>query len=396
MSREVLLQSIDRILEGSLGLDIRPAKLQIDWPVSAPVPESSSPFKDGVVVGLTYAAAFGGLPWLIYLIGFGHVGQPSAPMFWLQLYGAFWAAWATTSTRITSASVRKAIAEQIVPGLSPATSALIEGRLSRRFHRRRILLRSWTIAVIGAGISAMLISLDTASLNGAVRPSIVELIWWFLGWSVLFATSAKVVFVATFYLEISKGLESDAGELYMLDPARSSSVIAVTNLGRSILIFWTGIALSIALVVPFAVKDWGLLYDLARSDITNRYFYDVTQRLFYFDISNNRFIVAEILVTGFFSIGVGTIIFLRSEIAIRRAVRKASVLGLREIESRLSSFSQRIGDLNEEESQSFGELSAAHRTISSAESSYRGIIISAASVIVPLLPLISLLLGGRR
>ena len=67
----------------------------------------------GVFVGLTYAVLFCGLPFGILHYAFDR--PPDPHLFWLQVYGSLYIAWATATARAASADVLRIIGRSIVP-----------------------------------------------------------------------------------------------------------------------------------------------------------------------------------------------------------------------------------------------------------------------------------------
>jgi hypothetical protein len=160
-----------------------------------------------------------------------------------------------------------------------------------------------------------------------------EIIWWSLGWALLFTTAAKVVNVGRFYRLFAAHLRDNSDRLYTLGPARSTLVTSVASVGQIMLLFWFGIAFSIALAIPFGVKEWTIW---APSSINvssvHDFFYSLYNDFIRLEPRKNWFVLVEVPVAYFFSIGLGTIVFLRSELAIKRAVRNVMRTMLRSIE----------------------------------------------------------------
>jgi hypothetical protein len=200
-----------------------------------------------------------------------------------------------------------------------------------------------------------------------------------------FATSAGVVNVARFYATFASHLQNDAQGLFKVDPARSSLLTSVASLGYQSLFFWFGIAVSIAFVIPFSVKDWVLVpRDLSL----------LTQ----INISENTFVLVDVVATSFFSIGVGIIVFLGTEAALRRAARISAKSTLRLIENEVTLLVKRLAQLDEAGWKRLSELRNWHKEVTLA-GSYRGVLLSGMSLLIPLIaPLLSLLakiLGPR-
>jgi hypothetical protein len=242
----------------------------------------------GLITRAAYALLFCALP--LALIGW----PPKWPLFWLSVYAALYAAWALTTARLTSAKVLELIVYRIVPQLSEDTAKRIDSELARRFNERRSLLISWTIVVVSTVIAAL-------AMSQWVPDAPFQIAWWSLGWLFLFATAARVTDVARFYGVFAKHLETEQ-TIYVLDPAHSILVRSVAAVGLHVLVFWLGIAISITFLVPF--DTLGSIGAFHPSLILSMAFPPAPHSLFFWFVMP---------ITTFFSLLVGTIVFLRSE-----------------------------------------------------------------------------------
>jgi hypothetical protein len=167
-----------------------------------------------------------------------------------------------------------------------------------------------------------------------------------------------------------------------MDPAHSTLVTSVASVAQRMMLFWFGIAVSIAVVLPFGVLEH---YSTVPS-----FFSSLSWSMFQLDPSNNWFVLVEVPITGFFSIGLGTIVFLRSEAAIRGVVKDVTRSTLRFIEREVADLSIRLKELDEAHLKRLMELSALHNGVAKA-GSYRSLIISGLSVLIPfIIPVASL------
>jgi len=238
---------------------------------------------------------------------------------------------------------------------------------------------SWGLAFLCAAAAGGLIYYDASS---DAKPPIVVIVWWSLGWWILFATAAKVVNVGCFYRYFATHLEDEPERLYAMDPARSTLVINIASVGQTMLLFWFGIAVSIAVIIPFAA-----LGSPATNYSTAADFISSLSHL-----KNKSFVFAMVPIAGFFSIGLGTIVFLRSEAAIRRAVKKATASTLRLIEIEVGNLSGLLIPPQAESLERLEKLNALHKDVASA-GSYRSLIISGLSLLLPFIPLASRILS---
>jgi hypothetical protein len=96
-------------------------------------------------------------------------------------------------------------------------------------------------------------------------------------------------------------------------------------------------------------------------------------------------------ITSVFSIPFGTHVFLRSESAIRKAVDKAVHATLRSTEREIADLFARRGELSDLQWRQMDELASLHERLAST-GSYRSVLISGLSLLVPLIgPVVELL-----
>jgi hypothetical protein len=378
--QERLRRRLAHLLEGALGLNIFPCPPPSAWRF-ARRPLFWDDYREGLQIGLLYASLFCALPWVLFRLAPAYFPKPAWALFCLQLYGSLWSGWATATARVTSASVAKTIGRNIIPELSAEVADAICHDLRRHFGKRRLLLVSWSIAVVGAATAALLSYHDAPD----PKPPIGEIIWWSAGWAILFATGAKVVCVGCFYRVFAAHLGDDPARLYAMDPARSTLVMSVASVGQQILLFWFGMAVSIALIILFAVLGLPSIdYSTADTFIGSMY------ANFGLKFSNSSFVLAEMSITGFFSIGFGTIVFLRSEAAIRRAVENVTQSTLRLIEDKAGDLAIHLQSPDEAGLARLEKLNALHTEVATA-GSYRSLIVSSLSIVLPFIPLASLI-----
>jgi hypothetical protein len=317
----------------------------------------ASPFGDGFQMTAAYLALFCGLQLAIQLIHYSSKVSLGALLIF-QLYGAIWAGWATVTTKIAARMLLVVIETDITPNLSDQTAQRIHQELKKSYTSRRFFIQSWMIGVACAAAAEYLIAQDLGR-----QPISLELLIWAAGWSLLFATSAGVVYVGRFYAVFAKHIDQDAERCFALDASHSSLVLSVASLGRIMLTFWIGIAISISLVFPFSL--WALSAGPGGLDWTD-----------------NLFALFDMAVAGFFSIGVGTIVLLQSEASIRRVVASSAVVFIRNIEDLLASLISRLSTLNADEWERVKKLEEL-REKAVAGSSYQTVLTSSLSIFMP-------------
>jgi hypothetical protein len=379
-ARDKLLSSIAEIERGSMGLNVLPpirtwVRVHVLLPIltwlgvrdPAAANRMTNPWRAGLAVVVAYIVIFIGLPYLVYSIlvycrphdlklNFNH------GLYALQLYGALWAGWATVSTNIVVRSLCRTIRTEIAPRLQDQTSKAITRWIRANFARRAVLCRCWAVGVLCSIIAGVLIFGDLPNLTRA------EVTFWSLGWCLLFATSTGVVIVGRFYSAFAAHLDQEVASLYPIDPTQSSLLRSVDSLGQRMLLFWFLIAVSIALIY-------------------------VPKTLLVLELSSSRFIIVEVALAGFFSIGVGTWVFLGTQVAIRHAAWSATDPVLRVIEAKTAAKLAGQTELPDEEGwKELARLEEWHTKIASSLS-VRSRILSVLSLVLPFIPLVSAILA---
>jgi hypothetical protein len=306
-------------------------------------------------MGLIYATVFAGLPWLLR--------GSSEELFWLSIWGSGYFALAVTMARSTSAEVLQIIRSRVLPLLSPEAAAAIDDDLKDRFNSIRIQIVSFGSAVVAALISAIAIRMDVFPRSSIMSGASAQITYCCIGFFVLFLTAARTTDVARFYGTFAAHLHFDRERIYPLDPARSVLVTSVASLGRRILLFWFGIACS---VVTLLVLFWW------------------RQHLF-------LFVLIVVPIASFFSLVVGTIVFLGNEQKIRYVVNGVAAATQRSLERDISALAKDRNELDDAKWTRLKELIELRNSMASA-GWYQSIRLSILSVVAPLLgPAVALL-----
>ena len=384
--RKQLEHQIADILEGSLGLAIFPSWRDIfpKWifprwlgtksntrpPSKFRLVLERNPFAAGLAVSAIYAFLFCALPWLLFHAWPFYFQKPSPQLISLQIYGAFWCGWVTTTTNIASASILNTIKDLVTPALPEVVVETVRAKLKNRYQeKKRVLRNSWALGAFFAALAGFFVYHD-AEKACLPLPSILTLLFWCAGWAILFTAEAKVINVSQFYRYFASCLEDDPNALFAMDPARSTLVSGIAQLSQTMLWFWCGIAVSIAVVIPFAVEPW-------HGDA------------FWTSYSKNWFVFWFIVFAGTASTGWGAIIVLQCEAALRRAVGKVTHSTLRAIKAAVANLPGVLMDTGD--MTRLSALNALHKEVAAA-GSYRSAIASAFSVIVPfIVPVTSLI-----
>ncbi len=337
-----LASAILSLLSNNLGAFPFPLSRTDNWPVR-------SPFLYGFMASLAYICVFCGFQYII--------GKPDPVLLLLSFWGGCYLGFAVAIARLTSESVQRTITRYVIANLHDSTADAIADEFQARFKNGRINLISLCISAVVAFASAIALAHDLGFKETARRsftsPEIVELVIWAVGFFFLYVLAARATNVARFYGVFAEQLKSQPNSIFALDPAHSVLIAEIASIGRRILFFWFGIALSIATLIPL--------------------FRHLTS-----------FILVVVPITMFFSIAFGTIVFLTAEHAIRRVVRDKSSSTLADLEEEISRLFDQREILTAAQWEEFALLKQMHKELSSA-GGYRGYLPSILSLIPPLL-----------
>ena len=391
-ARQALNRRVTHLLNGALGA--------FPWPAGTFGPLgprlSNGPVKAGLVAGICYALLFLVLPELFC--------RPVDPhLFWLSAYASIYIAWAVATARATSADILDRIERRIVPVFPEETCLQIEAALARRFKEVRLAAMSWSLAIIGALIAAVAIRHDI----GGAQNLTLQILWWSVGWMFIFVTAARATDVARFYYVFSEHLSGAEAMLYVVNPTQSRIVSDVSLVGRRMLMFWLGIAISIAFLIPFInLADPTVSPTLPRMNWAATYGYFANpaelhhpihpeidfagaHRLFQWPSSLFLLIISPLVFL--WSIPFGTYIFLRSEAAIRCVADGVLYRRILAIEQDVATLYGRLPELDADERARFAAFTDLHKTLTAA-GGYRNLFASGLSLAIPLVgPLIGLL-----
>jgi hypothetical protein len=196
----------------------------------------------------------------------------------------------------------------------------------------------------------------------------LQLAWWCVGWFFILLTAARVTYVGRFYTVISRHLADSPEALYAPQPKDSRIVTDLSAVGRTMLMFWLGIALSIVCLIPFE--------HLLATPIDVRSMAGLNPQSSCFFL----FIAAVVFP---FSIPFGTLVFLANESNIRRAVDASVFSQLRTLELEVAALYERRDSASGDELARLTTLSGLHKDLSSS-GGYRDLLASGASFAVPL------------
>lgn len=362
VDREALLADLDIYLNGNLGASPRRQNVA-GWR------KRLSPISLGVLNAAVYAVVACVLPFVVSLVvmrsSFRDIGflrnYPYDTLALISFWGAGYLGFANVVARSSSARVSRLMRDELTPLLSDATCRRIRADLAAEFPQSRLNIVCLSVAAVAAAASCIAIYEDLfTGWSLSVLP-VGESIAFSLGFFVLYVVSARTTDAARFYSLFAKNIEPDREGAYTADPSHSALIITLRVLSREVYAFWCAISASVlSLLFIFWLRP--TVY----------------------------FTIAVVPVATFFSLGVGTLVFLRSEADLATFVRRASSTRLREIERDIEALLARRSAMRPPEWARLDSLKALHASIS-ASTDYSIFKFSSLSIIAPFLaPAISL------
>jgi hypothetical protein len=175
---------------------------------------------------------------------------------------------------------------------------------------------------IGVPIAATIVAMGSAVWALQVELSLFDLahfpyspgVWfWFLTSLYFYYTAARAVVTATFPRAFALAFEEAPPPLYVLDAAETPLVQGLSKLNRTVLIYWT-----VMFFVVVSILSLMLLH--------GRYALP----------TYSPFLSILIPVAGFFSLGVGSFVYIDSEATIRGALRRYTLERAKPVQDRIN------------------------------------------------------------
>ena len=229
---------------------------------------------------------------------------------------------------LTSGRVKNRIVERIVDQYPDHINESIKSDIITNYLLTRASNISQILSVLLSLFAAW--SVHPGASDGHLL--YLGLLWWAFGWYLIFYVAARGIIVGTFYVTFCRHLVDAEDLLYRHDPAKSVIVEDLASVGRTLVPFWFGIAVSILLVIPFIMepmKDvsvFQLIFQLRLKEALKGLPH----------IENRIYLDLIIPVTIFGALIPGTVSFLLSEAWIGKAVDNVRLPNMSELESRLA------------------------------------------------------------
>lgn len=279
------MAALTQLLGGSMGGEPRLATASV----------GGRPLAHALRLLILYALVWAAAEALTEVLGATRYPKVVSVLAW---FGVFAAARALIA-RDTTARLTETIEREILPYASPGFIEAVAADLERRnTPARRIawpLLFALTCAVVGSAAFTRDLGEDAVSLLASPEICFALLIL-ILG----FFVSARSAAAAGFYISFSKRLEEErSNAFFVLGAADGPLVQGLAKLGSQVLVFWVLIFVAILSSLLLALP-WPYGYGLR---------------------ANAPFLVFFVPLAGFVSLGVGSLVYLRSEAKVRAALR---------------------------------------------------------------------------
>ncbi|HEX8573890.1 MAG TPA: hypothetical protein VF759_14190 [Allosphingosinicella sp.] len=264
----------------------------------------------------------------IALEHFGYSGAPSDPRFvGLLVWALVYSTAVMFFTRLATQRSLDIVRSEILPHATPAYVAAVADDLERRDSARTRWIVPLGVAIVVALVSTWAQANESPRIAGA-RFGPVRLLWTGIGLYLTFV-AARGVLVGRFYEPFARRLDLARERFYVLGAAETPLVRGIAGLARQMLILWVMIFLAILSIMLLGV-DLGPYGFKGRSPLL-------------------WFVVPS---ASFASLGYGSLVYLRSEAAIRESLRRfagaqAEALQAR-INARLEPAADRLPDHGEE------------------------------------------------
>ena len=281
---ERLLAALERLLRRAMG---------ISMPAYGTVRLSPLPFA-AIWAGayVLVAAAIVGLS--------EYLGMPSDRRFLtLIAWGLVYFTAVLFLTRMVTLRVLDTVRRDILPHATPAFVAAVATDLERRDSA----LVRWIIPLIAASLamvaSGVALTYETPAFQDFHRYAPERAFWSLVGFYLCFA-AARGVLVGRFYEPFARRLALAEDRFYVLGAAQTPLVKAVAALGQQMVALWAMIFLAILSIL------------LLGADVLGDYGFQGRAPFLWFVVP----------AAGFASLGYGSLVYLRSEAAIREALRR--------------------------------------------------------------------------
>ena len=347
-----LLAVLDRLLGDSMG----------GGPLLARFARGRPPHRQALLILVLYVATWAAAEALARLLAIGPHVKLVSLLTWGGAYIVVRSYIAAHTTRQIKATVEQDILPYASPGLLDAVAADLERRLTPMARIVRPILVASLCAA--AGSLAFARQLGVSRSQALAPEPLFGIVIFFLS----FVISARSAGAAGFYMSFAERLKTEpSGNFFVLGAAASPLVEGLAKLASQVLIFWALIFLAILSSMTLALP-WPCGFAFER---------------------NSPFLIVFIPVAGFVTLGMGSLVYLRSEAKIRSALRSFTQRQAALLQQRINALLDPLDGRVPAESAEISQLTEWHDRIL-AGGRYGSRLGTAVSIALPfLLPAIS-------
>lgn len=285
ISRRPLKDVIERVLGRTMGVRL--------------------PFRSGLEAREPYYAAliwlfFYAALWLTVAMGAIAPGSSREKLVTLIAWSSCYFAGALYLARASTRRLLDTIDKDILPHATPTFEKRVADELDRRFGPVSLVLIPALAAAVSVVAAWWAISRDTERPMALCGPPDVELILFLASAFVYFYAAAVAVVAARFYSAFANNLEAERPVFYVMGAADTPLIKGLSKLGTQVLTFWALIFLLVlsSMLLSFAPPKE---YELTR---------------------HSSFLFLLVPIAGFFSLGLGSLLYLQTEARIRATLQR--------------------------------------------------------------------------
>lgn len=238
---------------------------------------------------------------------------PSQPqLVSLLCWGACYFAAGIYLSHAATARILETARLDILPHVSEEYAAAVAADIERRDHRGWLIVLPLAVAAISVPVALYTVGLGLKPPVAATgRFYSGELLIFAISYFVYFYAAAAAVVAARFHSVFAGQLHLEASRFYVLRAADSPLVRGLAKLSGQVLAFWAMIFLAIVSIMLLALVPGAYRVPL-----------------------NSPLLSVLVPVTGFFSLGLGTLVYLRTEANIRATLNRFTAAQVRPLQER--------------------------------------------------------------
>lgn len=225
-----------------------------------------------------------------------------ARLFSLNLWNGLHFAVLILITRPATLRLLDVIRRDILPFASDDYAATVRAKLAAQPAFLLFQLVPYSVAALTAAMALWNIREEIEPLSWDATPFPLDLLMWIGGSFYIYFASMRAVMTATFTRVFAVSLDRERASLYPLGAADSPIVEGLAKLNRTMLAYW-------AMAFPVLLSAMLLLLPPGRFALS----------------PGSPYLFVLIPVAVFFSLGVGTLVYLGNESAIRAVLRRYAV-----------------------------------------------------------------------